>query len=97
MDEEIMQDVKEQLVGALDYDQAAKGVLSQKMVLAYILKRTVPEFESASLDDIANIYIEGTPEVSTVPVSKDKTNAGRLPWSDRIHRRSKGHRMKTIA
>ena len=47
----------------------AKGVLSQKMVLAYILKRTVPEFESASLDDIANIYIEGTPEVSTVPVS----------------------------
>ena len=77
MDEEIMQDVKEQLAGALDYDQAAKGVLSQKKVLAYILKRTVPEFESASLDDIANIYIEGTPEVSTVPVSKDKTNAVR--------------------
>jgi hypothetical protein len=46
-------------------------------VLAYILKRTVPEFESASLDDIANIYIEGTPAVSTVPVSKDKTNAVR--------------------
>ena len=77
MNEEIMQDVKEQLAGALDYDKAAKGVLSQKMVLAYILKRTVPEFESASLDDIANIYIEGTPEVSTAPVSKDKTNAVR--------------------
>ena len=46
-------------------------------MLAYILKRTVPEFESASLDDIANIYIEGKPEVSTVPVSKDKTNAVR--------------------
>ncbi len=77
MNEEIMQDVEEQLAGALDYDQAAKGVLSQKKVLAYILKRTVPEFESASLDDIANIYIEGKPEVSTVPVSKDKTNAVR--------------------
>lgn len=51
--------------------------MSQKKVLAYILKRTVPEFESASLDDIANIYIEGKPEVSTVPVSKDKTNAVR--------------------
>ena len=97
MDEEIMQDVKEQLVGALDYDQAAKGVLSQKMVLAYILKRTVPEFESASLDDIANIYIEGTPEVSTVPVSKDKRTRSDMPWSDRIHRRSKGHRMKITA
>lgn len=75
MNEEIIQDVQNQLAGALDYDKAAKGVLSQKKVLAYILKRTVPEFESASLDDIANIYIEGQPEVSTVPVSKDKTNA----------------------
>ena len=77
MNEEIMQDVDEQLAGALAYDKAAKNVLSQKKVLAYILKRTVPEFESVSLDDIANIYIEGTPEVSTVPVSKDKTNAVR--------------------
>lgn len=77
MNEEIMQDVEEQLAGALAYDKAAKNVLSQKKVLAYILKRTVPEFESASLDDIANIYIEGKPEVSTVPVSKDKTNAVR--------------------
>ena len=94
MNEEIIQDVQNQLAGALDYDKAAKGVLSQKKVLAYILKRTVPEFESASLDDIANIYIEGQPEVSTVPVSKDKTN---MPWSDRIHRQSKGHRMKITA
>ena len=69
MNEEIMQDVNDQLAGALDYDKAAKDVLSQQKVLAYILKRTVPEFESASLDDIANIYIEGTPEVSTGPVS----------------------------
>ena len=52
MNEEIMQDVGEQLAGALAYDKAAKNVLSQKKVLAYILKRTVPEFESVSLDDI---------------------------------------------
>ena len=77
MNEEIMQDVDEQLAGALAYDKAAKNVLSQKKVLAYILKRTVPEFESVSLDDIANIYSVGTPEVSTFPVSKGKTNAVR--------------------
>ena len=29
MNEEIIQDVQDQLAGALDYDQAAKGVLSQ--------------------------------------------------------------------
>lgn len=77
MNEEIKQDVDEQLAGALAYDEAAKGVLSQKKILAYILKRTVPEFESVSLDDIANVYIEGTPEVNSIPVSKDETNAVR--------------------
>ena len=70
MDEEIMQDVKEQLAGALDYDQAAKGVLSQKMVLAYILKRTVPEFESASLDDIANHLCLSGKQQSQRPADK---------------------------
>ncbi|WP_370850935.1 hypothetical protein [Megasphaera sp.] len=77
MNEAIKQDVDEQLAGAMAYDKAAKGFLSKKKVLAYILKRTVPEFESVSLDDIADFYIEGTPEVSTVPVYKDKTNAVR--------------------
>ena len=97
MNEDIMQDVKEQLAGALDYDKAAKGVLSQKKVLAYILKRTVPEFESASLDDIANIYIEGKPEsVRSRFLRTKRTRSGTL-WSDRIHRRSKGHRMKITA
>ena len=81
----------------MDYDQAAKGVLSQKKVLAYILKRTVPEFESASLDDIANIYIEGTPEVSAVPSLRTKRTRLGTPWNDRIHRKSKGHRMKITA
>ena len=52
MNEEVMLDVEEQLAGALAYDKAAKNVLSQKKVLAYILKRTVPEFESVGLDDI---------------------------------------------
>ena len=77
MNEAIKQDVDEQLAGAMAYDKAAKGFLSKKKVLAYILKRTVPEFESVSLDDIADFYIEGPPEVSTVPVYKDKTNAVR--------------------
>ena len=36
MNEEIIQDVKEQLAGALDYDKAAKGVLSQKIGRAHV-------------------------------------------------------------
>lgn len=71
------QEIDGALVGQnkLKYDKAAKGVLSDKKILAYILKRTVPEFASVSLNDIATRCIEGTPLVSVVPVYKDKTNA----------------------
>lgn len=68
--------VDDALVGndRLRYDKAAKGVLSEKKILAYILKRTIPEFASASLNDIADRYIEGKPLVSVVPVYKDNSN-----------------------
>ena len=61
-----------------EYDKAAKRLLSKKKILAHILKRTVPEFESVRYQDIADRYIEGEPEVGTVPVDKDLTNAVRL-------------------
>lgn len=58
----------------LRYDKAAKEVLSEKKILAWILKHTVPEFKKASLEDIASKYIEGKPKVGIIPVMKDKTN-----------------------
>jgi len=57
-----------------EYDQSAKRLLSEKPVMAYILKGTVPEFRDASLSDIANKYIEGEVQVSAIPVNPDKTN-----------------------
>ena len=57
------------------YDLAAKRILSERAVAAYLLKGTVPEFKEASLSDIANKYIEGEIQVSTVPVNPGKTNA----------------------
>ena len=63
--------------GNPQYDQHAKRILADKKIMAYILKRTVPEFADATLDDIANVYIEGEPEIGTVPVNPDKTNASR--------------------
>ena len=57
-----------------EYDQSAKRLLSEKPVMAYILKGTVPEFRDSSLSDIADKYIEGEVQVSAVPVSPDKTN-----------------------
>ena len=51
---ELNQVVDDALVGGdrLNYDKAAKEVLSEKRILAYILKRTIPEFASASLNDL---------------------------------------------
>lgn len=58
------------------YDQAAKKVLSQKKILAFILKRTVKEFENESIQDIMTKYIEGKPDINQVPVYPDETNLG---------------------
>ena len=59
------------------YDATAKKFLSHKIILAWILKHCVDEFKDRSIKDIANKYIEGTPEIGTVPVNPDLTNTPR--------------------
>lgn len=71
------------------YDQSAKNILSDKSILAHILKSTVSEFKDASIEDIANVYIEGTPEVSRIPLNQDKTNA--------VTKKIQGDRMRNRA
>lgn len=60
------------------YDAACKRLLSEKIILAWILKTCVREFNDYTTKDIAEHYIEGQPEVGTVPVSPDETNGGRI-------------------
>ena len=59
------------------YDQHAKRLLAQRAIMARLLKRTVPEFAEASLADIAEKYIEGTPQISGIGVDRDRTNAAK--------------------
>lgn len=70
---------KDELLGYANpaYDQAAKRILANKKIMAYILKGTVSEFAAASIDDIANKYIEGDIIISEIAVNPDKTNAKR--------------------
>lgn len=58
----------------MTYDKAAKEVLALRQILAPILKRLVPEFQTLSFDTIARDCIEGTPWVGTVPVAPGRTN-----------------------
>ena len=55
------------------YDEKAKHLLGNKMILAYILVNTVDEFQGMTPED-AMPYIEGEPIIGTVPVESGLTN-----------------------
>ena len=57
------------------YDATAKKLVSQKAILAYILKSTMEEFQDVSVKQIAEDLIEGTPKVSTIAVHQDTPDA----------------------
>lgn len=69
----------------VQYDAQCRRVLSQKEVLAWILKNTAEEFKNLSLEEIEGC-IEGTPEVSTVGVNPGETNEmiTGMPNEDRV-------------
>ncbi len=54
------------------YDAACKRVLSEKAILARIMKACLVEYANCDVDVIAEKYIEGQPQVSTVPVLPDE-------------------------
>ena len=61
------------------YDRNAKKFLSEKALLARILKHLVTEFQDSPLKDIEEKYIEGEPKatINTIPVAPNLTNAAR--------------------
>ena len=55
------------------YDDRAKRLLGNKIILAHILAKTVDEFRGMDPKDIVG-YIEGEPFIGTVPVEPGLTN-----------------------
>ena len=60
------------------YDAACKRLLSEKVILAWIMKSCLDEYRDCTVQDIAEKYIEGQPQVGEVPVAPDETNAPRI-------------------
>ena len=54
------------------YDAACKRLISEKEILARILKSCVEEFENTTIEEIRDHCIEGTPQVGKVPVLPDE-------------------------
>ena len=78
------------------YDAVAKRFLAHKIFLAWILKHCVSEFRDCTIGDIANKYIEGMPEVGTVPVNPDLTNAPRKIIGDNVEYKTLTEGMTTF-
>jgi len=53
------------------YDEACKRILSEKPILARLMKECLEEYRDCDVNDIAEKYIEGTPQVSEIPVMPD--------------------------
>ncbi len=56
------------------YDAACKRLLSEKIILAWIMKNCLEEYRDCDVDEIAEKYIEGTPQVGQVAVAPDESN-----------------------
>ncbi|MBQ8509690.1 MAG: hypothetical protein IJ493_07265 [Clostridia bacterium] len=50
------------------YDEVVKRLLSTRELLAWIMKGCVAEYKGCTVREIADCYIEGEPQVSSVPV-----------------------------
>ncbi len=57
-----------------EYDAACKRVLAEKIILAWVMKYCLTEFRDCDVDEIAEKFIEGKPQVGEVPVAPDETN-----------------------
>ena len=65
------------------YDDKAKRLLGNKIILAHILVKTVDEFRGMNPKDVVS-YIEGEPYISAVPVEPGLTNTVKEKDGQRI-------------
>ena len=70
-----------------EYDANAKKLLASRKILAWILKYCVPEFEDSTIEDIRDIYIQGTPEWRVYPSCQTRPMLARFPaFSEKIQK-----------
>ena len=74
------------------YDTYAKKIVSHKIILAYILVSTVEEFRGMNPADVVD-YIEGEPQIGSVPTDPGSTNRqnhqNRQDWKNRESRKNR--------
>ena len=62
----------------VQYDAACRQLLSERPILAWIMKSCLNEYRNCDVKEIAEKYIEGTPQVGEVAVMPGETNATKI-------------------
>ena len=55
------------------YDAACKRLLANKIILAWIMKSFLEEYRNLGIDEIAEKYIEGSPQIAKAAVNPDES------------------------
>lgn len=55
-----------------NYDAACKRLLANKIILAWIMKSCLEEFQDFTVEEIADKYIEGSPQIAKIAVNPDE-------------------------
>ena len=58
------------------YDAACKRLLANKVILAWIMKSCLEEYKAHSINEIAEKYIEGIPQIAETAVNPDEDGYG---------------------
>ena len=54
------------------YDTACKRLLANKIILAWIMKSCIEEYKDLTVEEIAESYIEGEPQIANAAVHQDE-------------------------
>ena len=54
------------------YDEACKKLLANKIILAWIMKSCLEEYQEIDVNEIAENYIEGEPQIAQIAVHPDE-------------------------
>lgn len=60
------------------YDAACKKVLAERIILAWIMKHTMKEYQDFEVQEIVEKFIMGEPKIAETPVLPDETNAPKI-------------------
>ena len=73
---------------SFQYDESARNLVAEKPILAYILKSALDEYAEYTVQEIAEKFIEGEPEIKRTAVHQDhpdkKDGSGMMSGDDRV-------------